>query len=507
MTKLEAHLKQKNESLEYEKETLEEENIRLKEELRMLRKSLFGPKSERVIANPDDQPDLEGFDLEPTSEDAQDEVLPVAEVMPVKRRKQKHVFTIPEDLPREEVHCGPTADMIVCPVSKRPMKKIGEERSEKLAFKPAQYFVKVRVVNKYASLDPTMPGVLQAKLPDLPIENCRADVTLLAQILIQKYVDHLPLYRVEQIMQRAGIHIQRQTLSGWVKQLAKALIPIYEEMYDRIVHSDRIFTDGTSINYLTKGQGSKKGQMYVYCGGETDDKFPPYLLYHFTEDKQDRHPLTMLSPFSGSLHSDAFSAYEKLAQSDSITWQPCLAHARRKFIDAGGPKEISDRIIELFRQIFMNERDAWNEERDERLKNRQQKQKPLMDELYRIIDDQVENHCQLPKQMFTKALMYIYKRKGYFNNFLDDPDIVIDNNLAERTIKPLVIGRKNWLFLGAKTAGNSTAVILSLVQTCKHLGIDPYAYLEDVLARIMSHNSQKIYELLPDFWAAEQNNG
>ena len=103
--------------------------------------------------------------------------------------------------------------------------------------------------------------------------------------------------------------------------------------------------------------------------------------------------------------------------------------------------------------------------------------------------------------------MYIYKRKEHFNNFLDDPDIVIDNNLAERTIKPLVIGRKNWLFLGAKTAGNSTAVILSLVQTCKHLGIDPYAYLEDVLARIMSHNSQKIYQLLPDFWAAEQNNG
>ena len=277
-------------------------------------------------------------------------------------------------------------------------------------------------------------------------------------------------------------------------------------MMKKVIESDRIFTDATGLNYLVKGKGSQKGYIWVYCGGEhkSNSKSPPYLVYQFTPDGKHTHPEKILKQFSGLLISDAHQAYEKASLCPDIQWQVCWAHARRKFVEAqSGSPVVKGKIIELFKQIFLKEREVWELTAEARIKFRQKQTKPYVDKLFEIIKNQREE-VMLSKNKFFEAVNYMYSREKHFRTFLEKPFATIDNNLSERTIKPLVIGRKNWLFLGNKDSGKSTAAILTLVQTCRHLNIDPYKYMVDVLGKIMGYNSQKIHELLPDQWAKKQ---
>lgn len=496
-----------NTFLTRENNELKGEILRIKEQLEWFKKQIFGKKTERVVA--DDQQLELGliFDDESSSELPEEDV----EVPGHKRRKSRvgielSRFEIPEGLPIQEIIIEPPAEDLFCSETGEPMVFWKNTVSDKLAYQPGMYFVKRFIRPIYKS--PTSQGneLVIASMPSAPIPKCRADNSLLTHILIQKFADHLPLYRIEEILKRDDIKIQRQTLCGWVLKLGEALMPLYDIMFAKILASERLFTDATTINYLVKGQGSQMGYMYVYSGGDdpSPDKSPPYLVYQFAPDGSYKYPHEILNKFTGLLHSDAHGCYDTTVARKDIIWQPCWAHARRKFLEAGGgPKSVKDRIIKIIQDIFINERQTWDLSSENRINFRQEKQKPLCDELFNIIKEQFESRL-LPKDKYTEALRYIYLRKDKFLTFLTHANAVIDNNLSERFMKPLVIGRKNWLFLGSKDSGKPTATILSLVQTCRHLGINPQHYLEFVLENIMDWNSQNLEELLPDRWLKNQ---
>ena len=468
----------------------------LKEQLAWLKKQVFGKKSERIIA--EDHPTL-GLDVEshPAPE------LPETKVKGHKRSRKGMSydrFEIPQGLRQEDILIDVPEDERICQETGQPMVFWKNEQSPKLAYRPGEFYVKNFIRPLYKSPSQNSHELVIAPMPGSPIPKCRADVTLLSYILIMKFADHLPLYRIEEIFRRSAINIQRQTLGSWVLKMGELLNPVYELMLEKILRSPRLFTDATGINYLVKGKGSQKGFMYVYSGGEShiQGKSPPYLVYQFAPDGTHKYPEEYLDRFQGLMHSDAHACYDKTSMRENVTWQPCWAHARRKFVEAGsGPKKVKDQIIDLIRKIFINERQAWQLTREQRGQFRQDKQKKLCDELFELIQEQLHGPL-LPKDKYSQALKYIYGRKKYFLTFLDNPDAVIDNNLSERFMKPLVIGRKNWLFLGKKDSGKPTAAILSLVQTCRHLGINPQKYLQFVLENILDWNSQKLHELLPD---------
>lgn len=468
------------------------------------KKQLFGRKAERLVDLAADHPEL-GLAVEAADEPAVNETPVPAHTR--RERKQTERFSIPEDLPVEEVVLDLPEEEKLCPETDEPLTLLREEISDKLAIRPQQFYIKRTIRKLYVSPAAPEAGVIAAPLPEQVIPNCRADVSVLSDVLVKKFADHLPLYRIEQIYDRSGIWIQRQTLSGWVIQLGTALQPLYNLMKAAVFSGDRLFSDSTSLRYIAHDQGSRKGAVWVYCGGPSTGKDPPYLVYDFAVDGRHEHAKRQLANFSGLLHSDAHQAFAETAGREDITWQPCLAHARRKFTDLqNGDLELRKQIIEDFAALFNAERQVWLlPTAEERLAYRQQHSAEIYHRIEQTVTDQLENGSALPKSNLYKALVYIYKRRTHFATFLTDGDAVIDNNLSERTIKPLVIGRKNWLFLGNKSAGPPTAAILSLVQTCRHLDIDPYAYLLDVLTRLPAQPQDRLHELLPDYWANAQS--
>ena len=207
------------------------------------------------------------------------------------------------------------------------------------------------------------------------------------------------------------------------------------------------------------------------------------------------------------LHSDKYAAYEKLARREEIVWCPCMAHVRRKFVEAeGGDPVLRNCILRKIRYLFMFERVAWKRTPEERLRIRREKEKPILEVLMQMVRERLLAGGLLPKSNFAKALNYFQSLAPYLPNYLDHPDARLDNNVAERGIRPLTIGRKNWLFVGSEDGGKASATILSLVQTCRNLGINPQEYLEDVLRRIMQHPAKRIDTLLPDNWLAARQN-
>lgn len=264
--------------------------------------------------------------------------------------------------------------------------------------------------------------------------------------------------------------------------------------------SGAVFADETPIDLQVKGKSScQQAYMWIYVGGGGGD--PPYRFFEFCLTRSHDHPLVTLKHYKGLLHSDKYGAYEKLAKQEGIIWCPCMAHVRRKFVEAeGGDPALRRQILRKIRYLFMLERVAWVRPAEERLRIRQDIEKPILDQITQMVKDRLMAGGLLPKSNFAKALNYYQGLAPYLPNYLNHPDARLDNNVAERGIRPLTIGRKNWLFVGSEDGGRASATILSLVQTCRNLGINPQEYLEDVLRRIMGHPARQIHELLPDIW-------
>jgi transposase len=475
----------------------------VKEHLALLKKYLFGAKSERIVADLTEQPllpDVLSGPLSPAPE-------PVLENISYQRRKAtRNVgsdrISYPDHLPVTRIELDLPEAQKVCPETGEPLICIGTEVTRKLARKSEQFYIIEYVRPKYAAKTLPELGVKTAPLPDAIINRCPVDESVLSYVLTSKFADHLPLYRITEILQRSDIRISRQTLSKWVLTLGAALSPLYEAMKAQVLASGVIFVDESPIDLQVKGQSRcQQAYIWIYAGGGGGD--PPYRFFEFCLNRNHEHPLKLLATYQGLLHSDKYGVYEKLAKKEGIIWCPCMAHARRKFVEAeGGDPELRRRILRKIRYLFLLERVAWARSPEERLRIRHELERPILAELAPMVKERILAGGLLPKAGFTKALNYYQSLTPYLQNYLTNPDARLDNNVAERGLRPLTIGRKNWLFVGSEDGGKSAATILSLVQTCRHLGINPLEYLDDILRRIMGHPAKLIKELLPDKWLA-----
>jgi transposase len=480
------------ESLKSENFSLLNENISLKEQLDWFRRQVFGKRSERIVRDLDDkQLCFEGWGVHEKEEAQEREVKAHKRTV---RRKGQDTITLPEDLPVEQVVIDVTDAEKKCPETGESLTKIGEEVSHKLAYRPGSYYIKEIVRPKYGL--PGGAGVLTAELPDSILPRCRADESFLAEILVQKFANHLPLYRIAESLSREGIGISRQLLSQWVLGVGQALDPLFNEMQKAVLASESIHIDESPVNLQEPGRGKvKQAYMWVMVGGS-------YRTYHFRPDRKHCHAADLLKGYGGIVHSDKYAAYEQLANQKQIIWCPCWAHIRRKFFEAETDPPFRQWVLRKIRYLFMFEKVAWARSEEERLRIREEKEKPIIDELISKIKEKLISGRVLPKSKLREALGYFCGLIPHLKNYLRYAEARLDNNIAERAIRPLAIGRKNWLFVGSPAGGRAAGTILSLVQTCRALEINPREYLEDVMRRLQGHSAHRLAELLPDRWAA-----
>jgi transposase len=469
----------------------------LEEQVAWFKRQIFGKRSERVVSDLNAQQlTFDGFE-NLASKGKKKKTVNSHERSPP-NREGKDKITLSDDLPVKTTILDIPEEQKVCPETGQALVQIGVEISHKLAHQPGSYYIKEIIRPKYAHPQREENGILTADLPDCLLPKCRADESLLAEIITKKFADHLPLYRIAEILKREGIGLSRKLLSQWVIRSALAIKPLYNEMVKRVLASKNIYIDETPVK-LWEVEKCKQAYMWVVVGG--CEANPAYRIYDFKQDRCHHNVLDILKDYRGGLHSDKYAAYQRLAERKIITWFPCYSHIRRKFFEAeAGDAALRQWILRKIRYLFMLERVAWARSAEERLRIRQEKEVPIIDELIEKIKAKLMDGKILPKSKFKEALGYFCGFIPYLKNYTKDAFARLDNNVAERAVRPLAIGRKNWLFFGSPEGGEAGAILFSLVQTCRGLGINPREYLEDVMRRIMGHNNQKLYELLPDEW-------
>ena len=441
---------------------------------------------------------------------------------PRKRRKGHGRKLLPEHLPRQVVHHDLTREQKRCPCCGEEMAKIGQDCCEQLDIVPA----KLRVIRhqraKYAcsksacTVEPEAT-VHTAERPSDPIDRCKATPGMLAAVAVDKYADHTPLYRLQDQLARQGIHLARSTMSGWMMGLADALEPLHSAMRDAVLSTGYIHHDDTTVRRLDPGAGKCAiGRIWVAVGTGA----APYSWFDFSETRatKDRDgPLAIFEGWKGFLHADAYGGYDKLFRgskvrgseawegqdgaASNITELACWAHARRYFHTAlDSAAEAASWLLSKVQMLYRVEREARGLPHAERLAMRQERSIALLDE----INQWREGQDALPKSPLGQALTYLGNQWDALNVFTTHGRFEIDNNPAENALRPIAVGRKNWLFVGPGTrGGQASAIITSFTASCRALGIDPFAYLADVLARIMDHPMSQIDELLPIPWIEE----
>jgi transposase len=480
--------------------SLQKEVKHLKEQLAWFQRQVFGKRSEKVVEDAAEQPTL--FDLNLFSQTQEVEEQQVkGHTRRSNKNKDSNKISFPDDLPVERTVIDLPEHEKICPLTQKPLIKIGEEVSQKLARKAASFFIKEIIRPKYAAPKGAEEAIFIAPLPESLLSRCKADESFLADVLVKKFADHLPLYRQSEILERQGIQISRQILSKWTVKCGLALKPLYEKLKERIINSKNKFIDEVPVDMLSPGKGKvHQAYMWVIVGGQSSN--PTDRIYNFRMDRTHKNAAELLKNCSDSVvHSDKYGAYEALAQQKLFTWCPCWSHIRRKFFDGlAGDSKFVNIILRKIKYLFLFERVGWSRCEEERLRIRKEYEIPIIDELISLVRNRLYQGTALPQSKFKEALGYFLGLVPYLKNYTAHPYARLDNNVAERAVRPLAIGRKNWLFLGNEEGGEAAAIILSLVQTCRAMGINPHEYLEDVMRRIMSHSSQKLEELLPGNW-------
>ena len=407
---------------------------------------------------------------------------------------------IPEHLERVEILLDIPEEEKICPETGKPLKKIGEEVSEKLEYRPGKLIVNVYRRPKYASPDSIAAGevgVITAPMPDHPIEKCKADIGLLSHIIVSKFADHLPLYRQDGIFEREGVIIPRATQTSWIIQTYEAICSLEDVLKKAVLESDVIFTDDSIIPLQVKGNGKvKKARLWVYVRGGPE---PPLTVFDFSRDRSKKRPLDFLDGYGGYVHADAYSGYDELFRKEEIIEIACWVHTRRKFDEAvsSRPREATE-VIARIAQLYKVEAECKEMAPDDRKEIREQRSRPVIDGLFERMEELRAN--TLPSEPFRKAIDYAINQRQALYRFLDDGRLKPDNNTAENAIRPLALGRKNWLFAGSERGARATALFLGLIQSCKACDLNPWEYFNNMLRRIMSHPVNRLRELLPDQW-------
>jgi transposase len=479
----------------------------LQHQVDQLLRRVYGRRSEKL--HPDqlmfDNLVLEAVEqsvapLEPLGE------LPAA-AQPKKKRpvktKRNHPgrLPIPEHLERVEIILDIPEEEKICPETGKPLKRTGWEISEKLEYRPGKLLVNVYKRPKYASPDSIAServGVITAPMPDHPIDKCKADVGLVSQVIVSKFADHLPLYRQDGIFEREGVTIPRATQTSWILQSYDAIRPIGEMLKQAVLESDILFTDDTPIPLQVKGHGRvKKGRLWVYVRG--DPEVPALTVYDFSPDRSKKRPLDFLGDYRGYIHADAYSGYDELFRKEGVIEVGCWVHARRKFDEAVSSRQKeSTGIMARIAQLYKVEAECSEMEPEDRYRYRQQHARPVIDGIFHRLEEL--KGATVPSEPLRKAINYALNQREALYRYLDDGRLKPDNNTAENAIRPLALGRKNWLFAGSERGARATALFYSLVQSCKACNINPWEYFDDMLRRIMSHPLNRLRELLPDRW-------
>ena len=416
------------------------------------------------------------------------------------KRRHPGRIPIPEHLERVEIVLDIPEEEKVCPETGKPLKKIGEEVSEKLEYRPGKLIVNVYKRPKYASPDSLASGhvgIIIAPMPDHPIEKCKGDVGLISHIIVSKFADHLPLYRQDGIFEREGITIPRSTQSSWVVQTYDAIRLLEEELKRAVLERDILFTDDSIIPLQVKGNGRvKKARLWVYVRGGPG---PPLSVFDFSRDRSKKRPLNFLGDYQGYIHADAYGGYDELFRKDGVIEVACWVHARRKFDEAASsrPQEATE-IMARIAQLYKLEAEWAEMEPKDRARKRQKYARPILDGIFERIEEL--KPATLPSEPLRKAMDYALNQREAFYRYLEDGRLKPDNNTAENAIRPLALGRKNWLFAGSERGARATALFLGLLQSCKACDVNPWEYFNDMLRRIMGQPVNRLRELLPDQW-------
>jgi hypothetical protein len=341
---------------------------------------------------------------------------------------------------------------------------------------------------------------VQAEAPSRPIERGLAGPGLLAHVLVSKYADHLPLYRQSEIYARQGVELERSTLADWVGGSSKLLEPLVEVLRRYVMSADKLHADDTPVPVLAPGQGkTKTGRLWTYVRDDrpAGNQAAPAVWFAYSRDRKGEHPEQHLEKFRGILQADAYAGFNQLYADGRIQWAPCWAHARRHFYDLeqAHASPVAQEALVRIGALFEIEEQIRGKPPDERRATRQAQTKPLLDSLREWFEATLSKLSR--KSETTAAIRYTLSRWDALLRFIDDGRIEMDNNAAERSLRGVALGRKNYLFAGSHAGGERAAAIYSLVGSAKLNGLDPEAYLRDVLTRIGDYPINRIEELLP----------
>lgn len=469
----------------------------LKAQLAKLKRMQFGRSSEKL--------DREIEQLELILEDLGESRAqsPVGQAAAAIEEKQKPCRRpLPATLPREEI-VHETA--CACPRCGGELRRLGEDATELLEYVPASFKVVRHVRPKFSCR--RCEAITQAPMPSLPIERGRPGPGLIAHVLVSKYADHLPLYRQSEIYGRSGIDLERSTLADWVGRASALLAPLVEALRKDVMASDVLHGDDTPVPVLAPGTGkTKTGRLWTYVrdGRPHGSERAPAACYFYSPDRKGEHPQAHLKSFKGVLHADGYAGFNAIFEKGAIAEAACWAHARRKFFDECESKQspIAKEALDRIGAFYRIEAEARGRPPDKRKRLRQEKTRPLLDAFETWLS--ATNTKLSQKTDLAKAIRYALSRWKALTRFLDDGRLEIDNNAAERAIRPLALGRKNYLFAGSDHGGERAAATYSLIETAKLNGLDPEAYLRDVLTRIADHPITRVAELLPWNWQAAQ---
>jgi len=403
---------------------------------------------------------------------------------------------LPPHLPRENHKILPKQE--ACPDCGGVLKPLGEDISEMLEYVPEHFKVIRQVRPKLACA--CCDKIVQAEAPSRPIARGLAGPGLLAHVLVSKYCDHQPLYRQSEIYAREGVDLDRSTLADWVGSTSALLEPLVEALRHHVMAGEKLHADDTPVPVLAPGNGkTKTGRLWTYVRDDrpAGDATPPAVWFAYTPDRKGEHPKVHLSTFIGTLQADGYAGYDAVYEDGRVREAACMAHVRRQFFDLyeAHKSPVAKEALERIAALYAIGEEIRGRSADERREVRQQRSLPLLNSLKQWLE---ETLGKLSKKSDTaRAVRYALGRWDALLRFCEDGRVEIDNNAAERSLRTVVLGRKNYLFAGSDRGGERAAAIYSLIGAAKLNGLDPEAYLRNVLSRIADHPINRIEELLP----------
>lgn len=471
-------------------QTLQQHIVVLEQQLAALRRARFGKQSEKLDEHIH-QLELMIEDLETTlalPPEAEPEALP-------QKRKRRARKPLPKNLPRETIEYG---KLDRCEQCGNTLSLIGEDISEQLEYVPASFRIIQHVRPKYSC--GCCDCIVQAPAPSRPIARSYAGPGLLSHVAIAKYCDHLPLYRQSQIYSREGVELERSTLADWVGQMCHLLRPLNQALQTYVLEASKLHGDDTPVPVLQPGRKSTKlGRLWGYLRDDrpAGSDAAPAVWFSYSPDRKGKWPAEHLATYSGTLQADGYAGYNALYATGRIQEAACWAHVRRKFyeIDQVQPDSFATEVLHAIAKLYAVEKTISGQSPEQRASIRQARAGPVLEHLKQQLQTTLG---QVPKKLpLAKAIHYALTRWDALVHYVDDGTIEIDNNPIERQIRPVALGRKNYMFAGSDAGGERAAMMYSLINTAKLNGVEPEAYMTHVLSVIADHPVNQVDELLP----------